>query len=181
MSSAYKRIQWLHSQIIDKRYPNAKRLSENFGISHRQGQRDIEYMKSEFGAPLIYVPDKKGYTYSGEFSLPVYFLNSNEEDYLKLMSEAQSKEDEYAEENSYMQMQIPYIATIEIPDRRSFYMLERFIIGKELKNNYICEFRNVNFFLCALMTSGADFKIIKPVWLKEKLFELINRAIENNK
>lgn len=177
--SAYDRVQWVHNQIMDDRYPNAKRVSEHFGISHRQGQRDIESLKKDFGAPLEYNEKKKGYTYSSSFSLPVYFLNSNEEDYLKLMSEAQSFSD--AEENSYLQMQIPYLATIEIPDRRSYYMLERFVVGKEIKNNYICEFRNANFFLCALLTSGADFRIIKPVWLRDKLFELIDRAIINNR
>ncbi len=177
--SAYNRVQWVHNQIVDGRFPNAKRVSEHFGISHRQGQRDIETLKKEFGAPLEYDAEKKGYTYSSEFSLPVYFLNSNEEDYLKLMAEAQNSDE--AAENSYLQMQIPYLATIEIPDRRSFYMLERFVIGKEVKNNYICEFRNANFFLCALLTSGADFRIVKPLWLKDKLFELINRTLENNK
>ena len=177
--SAYNRVQWVHNQIIDGRFPNAKRVSEHFGISHRQGQRDIETLKKEFGAPLEYDAEKKGYTYSSTFSLPVYFLNSNEEDYLKLMSEAQNSEE--TAENSYLQMQIPYLATIEIPDRRSYYMLERFVVGKETKNNYICEFRNANFFLCALLTSGADFRIIKPVWLREKLLELIAQAFDNNK
>lgn len=177
--SAYNRVQWVHNQIVDRRYPNAKRVSEHFGISHRQGQRDIETLKKEFGAPLFYDAEKKGYAYSSDFSLPVYFLNSNEEDYLKLMAEAQNSEE--AAENSYLQMQIPYLATIEIPDRRSFYMLERFVVGKEVKNNYICEFRNANFFLCALLTSGADFKIVKPLWLRDKLFELIERTLENNK
>ncbi len=179
--SAYNRVQWLHNQIIDGRFPNAKRVSEHFGISHRQGQRDIEALKKDFGAPLKYDAEKKGYTYSASFSLPVYFLNSNEEDYLKLMSEAQSFSDADADENSYLQMQIPYLATIEIPDRRSYYMLERFVVGKEVKNNYICEFRNANFFLCALLTSGADFRIKKPLWLRDKLFELIERTVSNNK
>lgn len=177
--SAYNRVQWIHNQIIDGRFPNAKRVSEHFGISHRQGQRDVETLKKGFGAPLRYDAEKKGYTYSSSFSLPVYFLNSNEEDYLRLMSEA--KDFGETEENSYLQMQIPYLATIEIPDRRSYYMLERFIVGKETKNNYIFEFRNANFFLCALLTSGADFKIIKPIWLRDKLFELIERTLNNNK
>lgn len=177
--SAYNRVQWVHKQIVDGRFPNAKRVSEHFNISHRQGQRDIETLKKEFGAPLIYSAEKKGYTYSEDFSLPVYYLNSNDEDYLKLMAEAQNAED--TSQNSYLQMQIPYLATIEIPDRRSYYMLERFIIGKESKNNYICEFKNASFFLCALLTSGADFTVVKPKWLKENLLEIIERAIRNNK
>ena len=177
--SANDRIQWFHLKVKDNCFPNASRLAERFGISHRQAQRDVDYLRKELCAPLEYDAEKKGYTYSADFSLPVYFLNSNEEDYLKLMSEAQACEE--AAENSYLQMQIPYLATIEIPDRRSYYMLERFVVGKEAKNNYICEFKNANFFLCALLTSGADFRIIKPLWLREKLLELIAQALDNNK
>ena len=39
--NANERIQWLHKRICDGRYPNAMRLSERFGISHRQAQRDV--------------------------------------------------------------------------------------------------------------------------------------------
>ena len=64
------RIQWLHKQIFEKRYPNAYRISEKFGISHRQAQRDIEMLKTEFGAPIKYSPQRKGYYYTEDFDLP---------------------------------------------------------------------------------------------------------------
>ena len=48
------RIQWLHKKLSMKSYPNAQRLAERFGISHRQAQRDFDYMRRELGAPIAY-------------------------------------------------------------------------------------------------------------------------------
>ena len=59
--SANNRIQWLHKRIADMRYPNANRLAERFGISHRQAQRDVEYLKNTLGAPLAYNAEHRGF------------------------------------------------------------------------------------------------------------------------
>ena len=67
------RIQWLHLQIFEERFPNAYRISEKFGISHRQAQRDIEYLKVKLNAPMKYDAAKKGFYYSEPYSLPSFF------------------------------------------------------------------------------------------------------------
>ena len=46
-TSANTRIQWLHKKIVNMYYPNAMRLAERFNISHRQAQRDVDYLKKE--------------------------------------------------------------------------------------------------------------------------------------
>ena len=46
------RIQWLHKKMTMNSYPNAQRLAERFGISHRQAQRDMDYLRRELGSAL---------------------------------------------------------------------------------------------------------------------------------
>ena len=58
--SASNRIQWLHKYIVEMRYPNASRLAERFGISHRQAQRDVDSLRNDFGAPLAYSAERRG-------------------------------------------------------------------------------------------------------------------------
>ena len=48
--NAPNRIQWLHKYIVEMRYPNASRLAERFGISHRQAQRDVDSLRNDYGA-----------------------------------------------------------------------------------------------------------------------------------
>ena len=48
--NANTRIQWLHKKISMNSYPNAQRLAERFGISHRQAQRDLDYLRRELEA-----------------------------------------------------------------------------------------------------------------------------------
>ena len=47
--AALHRIQWLDSEIRAETYPNARRLAERFEISHRQAQRDFEYLRDSLG------------------------------------------------------------------------------------------------------------------------------------
>ena len=65
------RIQWLHKKLTMKSYPNAQRLAERFGISHRQAQRDFEYLRRELGAPIAYDNSRKGFYYEENYVLPV--------------------------------------------------------------------------------------------------------------
>ena len=87
------RIQWLHRQIFESRYPNAFRISEKFGISHRQAQRDIEYLKTKMNAPMAYDAAKKGFFYTEPFSLPSYFSVANEGDYTEIMDQLKQKKE----------------------------------------------------------------------------------------
>ena len=78
-NSANTRIQWLHKKIANMYYPNAMRLSERFNISHRQAQRDVDYLKKKLGAPLEYSMEHKGYYYSEQYSLPLVLSSDNDE------------------------------------------------------------------------------------------------------
>lgn len=178
-SSANTRIQWLHKKIANMYYPNAMRLAERFNISHRQAQRDVDYLKKKLGAPLEYSIEHKGYYYSEQYSLPLVLSSDNDESLSELadnMSGASLQAD-----NTFVQMQIPYTATVEISDKLSVLSLKNFIISREPRNRYVCEFHNVEQFLSVLITLRSDFKIVEPMWIRERLVKLAENIIKNNK
>jgi predicted DNA-binding transcriptional regulator YafY len=63
------RIQWIDSEIRAGRCPNARRVAGRFEISHRQAQRDFEYLRDSLGAPLVYGATERGYRYEGGANL----------------------------------------------------------------------------------------------------------------
>ena len=76
---AYERYYWFHGQIRAGKYPNARHLAEKFEISHKQAQRDIEFIRDRIGAPLRYNPFKRGYEYEeGSYELPPVWYNEDE-------------------------------------------------------------------------------------------------------
>lgn len=178
-NSAAVRIQWLHKKISNMYYPNAMRLAERFGISHRQAQRDVDYLKVKLGAPLEYDRERKGYYYSEQYSLPLV-LSCDNDDSLSELADNVSGASMQAK-SAIVQMQIPYTATIEIADKLSVLSLKSFIISKETRNKYICEFHNVEQFLSVLMSQHSDFKIIEPLWIRERLVKMAENIIKNNK
>ncbi len=178
-NSANIRIQWLHKKIANLYYPNAMRLAERFNISHRQAQRDVDYLKKSLGAPLEYSIEKRGYYYTEQYSLPLVMSSDNDDSLSELadnMSGASLQAD-----NTLVQMQIPYTATVEISDKLSVLSLKSFIISREPRNRYICEFHNVEQFLSVLITLRSDFKIVEPMWIRERLVKLAEKIIKNNK
>ena len=176
---ASTRIQWLHKKIANMYYPNAMRLSERFNISHRQAQRDVDYLKKKLGAPLAYSLEHKGYYYTEQYSLPLV-MSSDNDDSLNELADSMSGASLRAE-NTLVQRQIPYTATVEISDKLAVLTLKNFIISKETRNRYICEFHNVEQFLSVLITLRSDFKIIEPMWIRERLVKLAEKIIKNNK
>ena len=178
-NSANTRIQWLHKKIANNYYPNAMRLAERFGISHRQAQRDVDYLKKKLGAPMEYSLEHKGYYYTEQYSLPLV-LSSDNDDSLNELADSMSGASMQAE-NTFVQMQIPYTATVEIPDKLSVLSLKNFIISREPRNKYVCEFHNVEQFLSVLITLRSDFKIVEPMWIRERLVKLAENIIKNNK
>ena len=170
------RIQWLHKKILNMYYPNAMRLSEKFGISHRQAQRDVDYLKNELGAPIEYSAEHKGFYYTEQFSLPFAISSDNDESLSELVDSRQD-----IAHSSAVQMQIPYTATVEISDKLAVLSLKSFIISKESRNRYLCEFHSIDQFLGMLMTLKADFRITEPVWMRERLVRLAENIIKNNK
>ena len=179
IGAANHRIQWFHKKILDSSYPNAMRLSERFGISHRQAQRDVDYLKRTLGAPLAYSMEHKGYYYTEQYSLPLV-LTSDNDDSLTELADSVSGASMQAE-NAFVQMQIPYTATLEIPDKLAVLSLKSFIISKESRNKYVCEFHNVEQFLSVLITLRSDFKIVQPFWIRERLVKMAENIIKNNK
>lgn len=180
-TSLDSRIQWLHKQIFEERYPNAYRISEKFGISHRQAQRDIDYLKREMKAPMEYDAHKKGFFYTEAFSLPSYTSSANEENYSSAVSRITSGDTSLVGEVETLQMQIPYSAEIEIKNKLGVLELKNFIVTSTRKNVYLCEFHNVDLFLGMLFTLNADVKILSPEWLTEKAIGCAERILKNNK
>lgn len=72
---AYERYFWFHGQIKASLYPNAKKLAEEFEISPKQAQRDIDFIRDRLGAPLKFNRERNGYEYekSGYELPPIWF------------------------------------------------------------------------------------------------------------
>ena len=174
------RIQWLHKQIFDERYPNAFRIAEKFSISHRQAQRDIEYLREKMKAPLAYDRSKKGFYYTAPFSLPSYSTTANDEDYTELLSRIRATREEDVGESETLQMQIPYTAEIGISSKLGMLELKDFIVARKAKNILECEFNNIDLFLGLIFTLSADVRILSPEWLREKAVSGAQLILRNN-
>lgn len=174
------RIQWLHKKLTMKSYPNAQRLAERFGISHRQAQRDFEYLRRELGAPIAYDNSRKGFYYEESYVLPVLLSSDNDDLYIPEIFNVHSKQ-ELAADESIIQMQIPYSATIEIKNKLTALELSNYIVAREPHDRYVCEFHSVEKFLGMLLSMEADFRIVEPYWLREKILRSAKRVVENNK
>ena len=177
--SANDRIQWFHKKISANCYPNASHLSEKFDISHRQAQRDVEYLRKELGAPLGYNSAKKGYFYKTEYALPLIVESENDADYQSVISGLMAFNDVTAE-RSVIQMQLPYSATLEITDKMTVLNLRSFIVAEEPRHRYRCEFPSIEMFLGIIVSVDANIRVVSPDWLRERLLELAERIIEKN-
>lgn len=81
------RIQWFDQQIRQLAYPNSRKLAEQFEISGRQAQRDIEYLTESLRAPLQYVAKQRGYIYEdNSFVLPHLYITDEEQRVLKYLA-----------------------------------------------------------------------------------------------
>lgn len=76
---AYERFYWFHSEIKAGRHPNARKLAEEFEVSPKTAQLDIEFFRDRLAAPLEYSYKQKGYFYTDDsFELPAIWLNERE-------------------------------------------------------------------------------------------------------
>lgn len=176
--NANTRIQWLHKKMTMKSYPNAQRLAERFGISHRQAQRDMDYLRRELGAPIAYDNSRKGFYYTQAFVLPVLFSSDNDDLYMPEIFNAERKD--LAADESIIQMQIPYTATVEIKNKLTALELSSYIIAKQPRERYVCEFHSVEKFIGILLSLDSDFRVIEPYWLRERLVRAAKRVLDNN-
>ncbi|MBQ8850401.1 MAG: hypothetical protein IJ011_08740 [Clostridia bacterium] len=177
--SANDRIQWFHKKISASCYPNASHLSEKFDISHRQAQRDVEFLRKELCAPLGYDKAKKGYYYEEDYILPLIIESENDADYQTVISGLRAFS-EQAAERSVIQMQLPYTATLEITDKMTVMNLRSFIVAEEPRHRYRCEFPSIELFLGIIVSTDASIRVVSPDWLREKLVELAGKILERN-
>ena len=176
--NAHTRIQWLHKKMTMKSYPNAQRLAERFQISHRQAQRDMEYLRRELGAPIAYDNSRKGFYYTEPYVLPVLFATDNDDVYMPEIFNAERHD--LAADESIIQMQIPYSATLEIKNKLAALELSSYIIAKQAKDRYVCEFHSIEKFIGLLLASDSDFRIVEPYWLRERVVRSARRVLGNN-
>ena len=67
----HERLKWFHEEAKAGRFPNAAKLAERFDVSPSTAHHDIELLRTDFGAPLSYDPQKHGFSYEdGGFKLP---------------------------------------------------------------------------------------------------------------
>ncbi len=182
--SANIRIQWLHEALVRGTYPNAARLAERFQISRRQAQRDIDFLKKQLGAPLEYDQHVMGYRYTHPFALPVSVKNENDGSISRLPANPFGRdipgEEVLVADNVIIQGQIPYTATLAIGDKLTVLEMRSYIVSEEGRGRFLCEFHNIDRFLCAILTARSGIRIIEPSWLREKLLHMATKAIENN-
>ena len=183
-ASANIRIQWLHEELSRNTYPNAARLAEWFHISRRQAQRDIDFLKKQLGAPLEYDGRVMGYRYTKPFSLPVSVKNENDGGLSRLPVNPFGRDaagDSAEADSVIIQGQIPYTATLGITDKLTVLEMRSYIISEEARGQFLCEFHNIDRFLCAILTARSGIRIIEPAWLREKLLHMARKVIDNNR
>ena len=178
--SANDRIQWFHKKISAGCFPNATHLSEKFDISHRQAQRDVEFLRKDLSAPLGYNTAKKGYYYTEDYILPLLVETENDADYQSVISGLQAYSQMTAE-RSVIQLQLPYTATLEITDKMTVMNLRSFIIAEEPRHRYRCEFPSIELFLGIIVATDANIRIVSPDWLRQRVVEITSRIYEMNK
>lgn len=177
--NANTRIQWIHKKILNNSYPNAQRLAERFRISHRQAQRDLDLLRRKLGAPLEYDMSRKGFYYTQPYTLPILITSDNDELYIQEISSLRDDEELGADE-SIIQMQIPYSATVELANKLSAIELSNYIVAKQGRNRYFCEFHSIEKFIGILLSMESDFRLIEPEWLRERLVRCAERVIANH-
>ena len=58
------RIHVIHEELSAGRFPNCRTLAERLEVSTKTIQRDLDFMRDEFGMPMEFVPEKNGYAYT---------------------------------------------------------------------------------------------------------------------
>jgi len=79
IKNIYERFIWFDSQVRAKKYPNTTGLANQFEISTKTAQRDVEFMRDRLYCPLEYDVSQKGYYYEDDtFTLPMVYFSSRE-------------------------------------------------------------------------------------------------------
>jgi predicted DNA-binding transcriptional regulator YafY len=67
----WRRLQTIHHEIKERRYPNASSLAGRLSVSTKTVQRDLDYMRDELEAPIEFSREENGYLYTrSDYVLP---------------------------------------------------------------------------------------------------------------
>jgi proteasome accessory factor B len=75
----HSRLLFIDQKIRQGRYPNCSSLAQEWEVSRKTIQRDIEYMRYQLDAPLEYSAKHRGYLYTEEqFTLPAMDIRESD-------------------------------------------------------------------------------------------------------
>ncbi len=67
----WRRLQTIHHQIKEGRFPNTSSLAAELAVSSKTVQRDIDYLRDELEAPIEFRREENGYAYGrDDYVLP---------------------------------------------------------------------------------------------------------------
>jgi predicted DNA-binding transcriptional regulator YafY len=83
MPSKYKpqhsRLLFIDEKIGEGRFPNCRTLAEEWEVSRKTIQRDLDYMRYQLDAPIEYSADQRGYYYTEKnFKLPALSIKESD-------------------------------------------------------------------------------------------------------
>jgi predicted DNA-binding transcriptional regulator YafY len=59
----YERVLWAEKQLKENRYPNTKKMAEEFEVTTKTAQRTFDFMRDELKRPIEYSPKHRGWHY----------------------------------------------------------------------------------------------------------------------
>ena len=75
----YRRLLFIDRMIKEQKFPNCISLAQEWEVSDKTSQRDIEYLRDQLDAPIAYDPLKHGYYYTEpSFSLPAISISESD-------------------------------------------------------------------------------------------------------
>lgn len=76
---ALVRISKIHDEIASGSFPDVKRLAEKIGVNERTVKRDLNVLRDQLNAPIVYERRKKGFRYAEiGWTFPLSNLNEKE-------------------------------------------------------------------------------------------------------
>lgn len=77
--SQFARFMELDRLIRERKYPNCLTFSDNWGVSQKTTQRDIDFLRDQCKAPIAYDRERMGFYYEdATWMLPSVFLSEGE-------------------------------------------------------------------------------------------------------
>lgn len=76
---AFVRISKIHEEIASGVFPSVKKLAEKLGVNERTIKRDLDVLRCQLKAPIVYERKRKGFRYAEiGWTLPLANLNERE-------------------------------------------------------------------------------------------------------